>query len=45
MYEPIVEIHSTEWPDLGGNRSLSNKIRIDESVLVGDSVLYRNVKV
>lgn len=45
MYEPIVEIHSTEWPDLGGNRSLSNKIRIDESVLVGDSILYRNVKV
>jgi len=41
-YNPIVEIHSLEWPDLGGNRSISNKIRIDQTSLVSDNQLYRN---
>ena len=41
-YNPIIEIHSLEWPDLGGNRSISNKIRIDQTSLVSDNQLYRN---
>jgi hypothetical protein len=43
-YNPIVEVHSTEWPDLSGNRSISNKIRVDNVFLAGenDNVLYRN---
>jgi hypothetical protein len=40
-YGPEVEIHSLEWPDLGGNRSVSNKIRI-ENVTTNDDQLYRN---
>ena len=43
-YEPIVEIHSLEWPDLGGNRSISNKIRIDNTIRVDDR-LYRDNKI
>jgi len=48
LYEPIVEIHSLEWPDLGGNRSVSNKIRIEDTFTAGGGVgtegniLYRN---
>ena len=43
-YNPIVEVHSTEWPDLSGNRSISNKIRVDSVFLAGENgnVLYRN---
>lgn len=42
-YYPNVEIHSLEWPDLGGNRSVSNKIRIDDGVLLTDEdQLFRN---
>ena len=41
-YNPIVEIHSLEWPDLGANRSISNKIRIDETFLAGTGQLRRD---
>lgn len=42
-YTPNVEIHSLEWPDLGGNRSISNKIRIDDGILLTDEdQLFRN---
>lgn len=44
QYKSIVEINSLEWPDLGGNRSISNKIRIDQSITVAEQ-LYRNTKV
>lgn len=44
-YEPIVELHSLEWPDLGGNRSIGNKIRVDDTILAGDNTLYRNISV
>ena len=42
VYEPVVEIHSLEWPDLGGNRSVSNKIRIDETLTVGNQLFRDN---
>lgn len=45
LYEPIVEVHSLEWPDVGGNRSISNKIRIDENFLAGQAQLYPDIKV
>ena len=47
-FEPLVETHSLEWPDLGGNRSVSNKIRIEDTFTAGGGVgtegniLYRN---
>ena len=42
-YLPETEIHSLEWPDLGGNRSIGNKIRIDNTFLAGENnQLYRN---
>jgi hypothetical protein len=40
-FEPIIENHSLEWPDLGGNRSVSNKIRIEPTITAGSS-LYTN---
>ena len=40
-FEPIIENHSLEWPDLGGNRSVSNKIRIEPTLTAGSS-LYTN---
>ena len=40
LYQAITEQHSLEWPDLGGNRSVSNKIRIDKTV-PGTSVQLR----
>lgn len=43
-FNPVVEIHSLEWPDLGGNRSVSNKIKIDATTLSGGNQLYRNTK-
>ncbi len=42
IYEPIVEMHSLEWPDLGGNRSVSNKIRIDTTETVGNQLFRDN---
>jgi hypothetical protein len=40
-YNPVTEFHSLEWPDLGGNRSVSNKIRIEPTITAGSS-LYTN---
>lgn len=40
-----VEIHSLEWPDLGANRSVSNKIRIDSTFVAGDTQLFPNTSV
>lgn len=40
-YNPVIENHSLEWPDLGGNRSVSNKIRIEPTLTIGSN-LYRN---
>jgi hypothetical protein len=48
FYESIAEFHSLEWPDLGGNRSVSNKIRIEDTFTAGGgigtegNILYRN---
>ena len=47
-FNSVVEIHSLEWPDLGGNRSVSNKVRIDTttrtSTTIGGNQLYKNTK-
>ena len=47
-FNSVIEIHSLEWPDLGGNRSVSNKIRIDTtsrtSTTIGGNQLYKNIK-
>ena len=43
-YVSIEEENSLEWPDLGANRSISTKIRIDSTALT-DNQLYRNTKV
>lgn len=40
-----VEIHSLEWPDLGANRNVSNKIRIDPTFVAGGTQLFRNTSV
>lgn len=32
FYTPVVDTYVTEWPDLSGNRSVSNKIRIDNTI-------------
>lgn len=42
---PIVETHFLEWPDLGANRTVSNKIRIDSTFVAGNNQLYRNSSV
>jgi len=48
IYLPIVERHSMEWPDLGGNRSVGTKIRIEDTFTAGSSItggskqLYRD---
>ena len=42
-YVSVVEENSLEWPDLGANRSISTKIRIDSTALVGNQ-LYTNTK-
>lgn len=44
IYTPVVEIHSLEWPDLGSNRSVGNKIRIDDTFTV-DTQLYTDTSV
>jgi hypothetical protein len=44
IHKSNVEIHSMEWPDLGTNRQVGNKIRIDETFLAGDTQLYRDNK-
>jgi hypothetical protein len=42
-YLTVIEENSLEWPDLGANRSISTKIRIDNTVLTGNQ-LYTNTK-
>ncbi len=42
LYEPITERHSLEWPDLGGNRSIGNKIRIESTTTAGTTELWRD---
>lgn len=42
IHKSNIEIYSMEWPDLGTNRQVGNKIRIDETFLAGDNQLYRN---
>jgi len=37
-YESVIEENSLEWPDLGANRSISNKIRIDSTVTVSNQL-------
>ncbi len=44
FWTPIEETNYLEWPDLAGNRSVSNKIRIDENRLIGTQ-LYPNTSV
>ena len=43
-YYDVIEQNSLEWPDLGANRSVSTKIRIDNTTLVGEQ-LFRDTKV
>jgi len=44
QYEPIIERHSLEWPDLGGNRSIGTKIRIESTTTAGTTELWRDNK-
>ena len=41
---PIVETNYMPWPDIAGNRQISNKVRIDQTIRTSDQ-LYRNTKV
>lgn len=43
-YYRVIEQNSLEWPDLGANRSISSKIRIDSTTLV-DTQLFPYDKV
>ena len=43
-YYNVIEQNSLEWPDLGANRSVSAKIRIDETVLASNQ-LFKDSKV
>jgi hypothetical protein len=38
----VIERHSLEWPDLGGNRSIGTKIRIESTTTVGTTELWRD---
>lgn len=42
LYSPIVERHSLEWPDLGGNRSVGTKIRIEDTFTAGSNIIGGN---
>lgn len=42
-YVGVAEENSVEWPDLGANRSISNKVRIDNTVLAGTQ-LFKDTK-
>ena len=42
-YFQVTEQHSLEWPDLGANRSISQKIRIDNTALAGNQ-LFKDSK-
>ncbi len=41
---PTVETHYLEWPDIAGNRQVSNKVRFD-STFTTDNLLRRDIKV
>ncbi len=41
-YLAVVEENSLEWPDLGANRSVGSKVRIDSTVLSGDQLYTDN---
>jgi hypothetical protein len=42
-YFRVIEQNSLEWPDLGANRSISSKIRIDNTTLAGNQ-LFKDSK-
>ena len=44
IWQPLVETNYLEWPDLGSNRSVSNKIRIEDTTSAGNQ-LYPNRKI
>ena len=44
QYEPVIERHSLEWPDLGGNRSIGTKIRIESTTTAGTTELWTDNK-
>ena len=39
IHKPVVETYSLEWPDIGTNRSIGNKIRIDNTFVAGNNQL------
>ena len=41
-YFRVIEQNSLEWPDLGANRSVSTKIRIDNTTLAGNQLFKDN---
>ena len=43
LWEPIIEKHSLEWPDLGGNRSVGTKIRIESTSTAGETELGNTI--
>lgn len=42
-YESVTEEYSLEWPDISGNRQISNKIRLDNNTLNGSLNVARSV--
>jgi len=42
---PHVETYYQEWPDLGANRTVANKIRIDSTIVAGNNQLFHNSSV
>ena len=44
VYIPVVERHSMEWPDLGGNRSVGTKIRIEDTFTAGSNTAGTSVQ-
>ena len=42
-WQPIVETNYMPWPDISGNRSISNKVRLEQTINTSRE-LYRNKK-
>jgi hypothetical protein len=42
-WEPVVEKNYMPWPDLAGNRQVSNKIRVESTISTSEE-LFRNTK-
>ncbi len=42
-WQPIIETNYMPWPDISGNRSISNKVRLEQTVNTSRE-LYRNKK-